>query len=114
MKLNEIKSTTVKPNIAIFRIEDEDGEPVFVQLPIRNGEIDRNGTKFRVHEGDSYRNLTHQQVVLAHFNHETNNSNPVLSFTTLKEDEPVDVTTFPYDELRDMIAYVIETELKTH
>jgi hypothetical protein len=55
----------MNPNLIIFRVPDEEGQPHFVQLDYDNGSLAENGKIFTVHPGDSYLEMGFGHVVLA-------------------------------------------------
>lgn len=119
MKLNEINQLTMKPNIAVVRIEDDtDGTPQFAQLPINNGVVGPNGKIFTVAEDDDYRTLNTRQIVLAHFNSDQQSSRELIRFTVGRNPQDgeeiaeVDIRSLPYEELKGLIQNVIANEMR--
>lgn len=79
-------TNTLIPNGIIFRIPDEDNEPLFVQIPIKGDKFDKEQPTqiFSVVPDDDYRQLTFDNLIIAEL--ADNSSIPISIFSIVDND----------------------------
>jgi hypothetical protein len=105
----------MKPTHIIFRIDEGDEEPFFVEIALdENDYPEQTGRTFSVHEGDSYLTMKRTQVVLAHKESPDDPGSRDLMWATIFDDDDNECSphTMPFGNLMHCVKYMVQEQRK--
>ncbi len=95
-----------QPNLIIFRVPDEDGDMVFVEVPYLDGKLHENGTKFILNSAeDTYLTMGFNHVVLARTTAE--GSLDLAKCSLVNGEEDAVVHTIQYGDLKRIVEELV-------
>jgi hypothetical protein len=105
----------MKANYVIFRIDENDEEPRFVEIAIGADDImEQVGRTFSVHPDDSYLTMKRTQVVLAHKTTDDDLGSRDLLWATIFDDDDNECSPhlMPFYNLQQTVKYLVGEQRK--